>query len=293
MYTLDQLRCFVAVAEEGGFGRAALRLSMTQPPLSRQVQRLEQAVGAPLLRRTPRGAEPTAAGSALLADARRILALVEAAPTAARRAAAGLVGRVVLGYTAMAAMTVLADWVTAARAELPGVELELREMPTSEQVPALLAGELDLGLVRGRPRRDRLTGRLVHRESLLLAAPVGHPLLEPGKPVRLADVVQHPMVGYGADTAGYFHDLVAGVLREVGAPEVVQRAGQQTSILALVGAGLGVALVPATAARLAGPEVRCVPLADAPADCVELRSVRLRDDADPAVDALLRVLDAN
>lgn len=290
-YTLDQVRCFVAVAEEGHFGRAADRLSMTQPPLSRQVQKLEQALGVTLLRRTPRGADLTVAGATFLEDARRLETLAARARDRARQAEAGEVGRIVLGYTAMAALNVLGAWVTAARESIPDVELDLRELPTSAQVEALLADELDLGLVRGRPVPDTLEGALVHRESLLLAAPAGHPLLGLGRKPRLDEVLREPMIGYSREGARYFHDLVLGVVagaegvaRE---PTVVQEAGQVNSVLALVAAGLGVALVPAAATRLATARVRWTTVDGVPAGCVELGWARRRGAVNPAVDRLL------
>src|SRR5689334_11437906 len=126
-FTFEQLRGFVAVAEELHFGRAATRLRMTQPPLSRQVQKLEQFVGARLLERNNRGVALTTAGSAFLTEARRLLAAAEAAPDLARRVAAGSAGVVRIGFTAGSTFGILGEVLNLVAARLPDVSLGLRE----------------------------------------------------------------------------------------------------------------------------------------------------------------------
>jgi DNA-binding transcriptional LysR family regulator len=287
-YTLDQLRGFVAVAEEGHFGRAADRLRMTQPPLSRQVQKLERAVGATLLERTPQGARPTPAGRAFLAEARRLLTLAESAVLAARRSAAGTMGTVRIGFTAVSALTVLGRWIAAAREHLPDVDLVLAEMVTREQVDALLAGEIDVGLARGVARSDVLSSRLVHSESLVLAVPRGHPLTALGRPPRPADVAAHDVVTYSTIDARYLQELVASVFRDAGVvPRYVQQIGRVHSLLALIDAGLGVALVPRSASSMRLPGLEFLEV-DGPApDIVGTHAVWRTANEDPALHALL------
>ena len=128
MFELSQLRCFVAVAEERHFGRAALRLNMTQPPLSRQIRLLEHQVGTELLHRTSRSVSLTAAGRSFLPDAARLLRLAEEASASARRVAGGMAGTLGVGYTATVGYGLLPSLVRAIRARVPGVSLTLKEM---------------------------------------------------------------------------------------------------------------------------------------------------------------------
>jgi len=126
MFELSQLRCFVAVAEERHFGRAALRLNMTQPPLSRQIRLLEHQVGTELLHRTSRSVSLTAAGRSFLPDAARLLRLAEEASASARRVAGGMAGTLGVGYTATVGYGLLPSLVRAIRARVPGVSLTLK-----------------------------------------------------------------------------------------------------------------------------------------------------------------------
>ena len=145
MFELSQLRCFVAVAEELHFGRAAARLNMTQPPLSRQVQLLEHALDILLLARTSRSVQLTPAGRAFLPDARRILQLADGAGLTARRVARGEAGSIMLGCTAAASYGLLPRLVAFTTAQMPGIDLVLKEMVTAEQMEAL-------AVRRARPR---------------------------------------------------------------------------------------------------------------------------------------------
>ncbi|MFD5322152.1 LysR substrate-binding domain-containing protein [Streptomyces sp. NPDC127098] len=289
-FTLEQLRGFVAVAEEGHFGRAADRLRMTQPPLSRQVQKLERALEVELLVRTPRAVLLTAAGRAFLAEARRILKLSESAPAAARNAARGEAGALTISFTAMAALAVLGPWLRTITGRLPMVELTLVEMVTGDQVDALLAGGVDIGLARGVPPSDVLSVRRVHAESLLLACPRDHPLADLGRPPSLVDIGRYPVVTYHPVVSRYLHELVISVFRQARVePDYVQRVGQVHSLLALVNAGLGVGLVPRTAARLRLPNLAFTEVDGVSPDVVETHCVWRTEHANPALDALLRL----
>ncbi|AOS64724.1 LysR family transcriptional regulator [Actinoalloteichus hymeniacidonis] len=289
-FTLEQLRGFVAVAEEAHFGRAAARLQMTQPPLSRQVQKLERSLGVDLLVRTTRAVLPTPAGEAFLTEARRILNLADAAPSAAQHAADGATGSLHIGFTAVTALTVLGSWIKVANTRLPAVRLTLTEMVTRDQVEALLAGELSVGLVRGVAATDVLSVRRVHAESLVLACPGGHPLTTLGRPPTLADVAEHAVITYSPVEARYLHELVITVFRNAGVePRYVQRIGQVQSLLALVDAGLGVALVPRSSSRLRLPNLAFTEIAGLAPDLVEAQCAWRSDHDDPALAALLRL----
>ena len=148
MFDLNQLRCFVTVAEELHFGRAAARLNMTQPPLSRQIQVLEHIIDAPLLERTSRSVRLTPAGRSFLPEARRILKLAESASQVARRIALGKTGSVKIGFTAAAAYGFLPELVAACRAKLPEVDFSLKEMVSGDQFEALSSGQIDAEIGR-------------------------------------------------------------------------------------------------------------------------------------------------
>ncbi|WP_033338725.1 LysR family transcriptional regulator [Catenuloplanes japonicus] len=288
MFSLDQLRGFVAVAEEGNFGRAAERLRMTQPPLSRQVQKLERAVGVDLLMRTSRLVELTPAGRVFLDEARRLLSLAAAAPLLAQRAAHGSRGTLRVGFTATAALSVLGEWVKFLDDRLPEVHRVLREMITDRQIEALAAEEIDVGLLRGVPRGAELSQLLVHAESLLLAVPRGHPLTRLGRAPSLADVAESSVVTYSPVEARYFHDLVVSTFRAAGVqPAYSQHVTQVNSVLALVDAGLGVALVPASASVITLRNLRFLQVEEIPDDCVEVYAAWRADNDSPTLAVLL------
>ncbi|NAZ85959.1 LysR family transcriptional regulator [Kineococcus indalonis] len=289
--TLEQLRGFVAVAEELHFGRAAQRLRMTQPPLSRQVQKLERAVGAQLLERDNRRVVLTAAGAAFLADARRLLALAEAAPVTAQRVSAGARGVVRIGFTAASTYGPLGELLNALGRELPGVDLELRELVTRSQVEALRHDELDLGLARPPFEAAEFASRCLHREALLVALPRGHRLAALQRPVGARDLAGEPVVMHSPTRARYFYDLVVSSV-PVAPGDVVHTVEQVLTMLWLVQAGRGLAFVPASAARLGIEGVQYVPLATAEPEPVELHLLWARSSRNPALRRALEVLGA-
>ncbi|WP_337061734.1 LysR family transcriptional regulator [Kineococcus sp. G2] len=289
--TLDQLRGFVAVAEELHFGRAAERLRMTQPPLSRQVQKLERAVGAQLLERDNRRVALTAAGAAFLEEARRLLALAESAPVTARRVSSGARGLVRIGFTAAAAYGPLGELLNTLGRELPEVDLDLRETVSRTQRDALRHGDLDLGLVRPPVDEDEFGSRCLHREHMLVAVPAGHRLTTLGRPVGGRDLADEPVIMYSPTEARYFYDLVVSSLPVVHG-NVVHTVGQVLTMLWLVAAGRGLAFVPASAARLGVPGVQHVPLATPEPEPVELHLLWSRGSRNPALRRALEVVGA-
>ena len=282
MYSLEQVRGFVAVAEELHFGRAADRLQMTQPPLSRQIQKLERSIGVSLLDRTNRSVTLTPAGLAFLVEARRLLIIADTAPESARRIADGIAGRLSVGFTAMTAVGVLSHVLTEADALLPGVDIVLHELVSDAQFEALLAGDLDLALVRLPPHHPEFDSRLVARETLVAAVPAGHPLGRATGPVSAAEFEGVDMIMYTASGASYFADLVSSVLVNV-RPGSTQRLTQVHSMMSLVGAGRGAAIVPASASTFHIDGVVLRPIAGWERPVVELRAVWRRDSANAAL----------
>ncbi|TGD94624.1 LysR family transcriptional regulator [Methylobacterium nonmethylotrophicum] len=289
MFELSQLRCFVAVAEELHFGRAAGRLHLTQPPVSRQIQVLERVLDVALLNRTSRAVRLTPAGRRFLVEARRILRLADEAAATARRVAAGQAGSVTLGFTAAAAYRTLPDLVRAARARLPEAEILLKEMVSAAQAEALGAKGIDLGLMRP-PLPPAADGSLrIARETLVAALPDDHPLAA-GDAVAAAAVAAEPLIAYAPDEARYFHDLVADYFSGADlAPRAVQHLAQIHTILSLVRSGLGVALVPESAASLQVAGVTFRALVPAPRRPVELHLVWRRGNDNPLIPILVEL----
>jgi DNA-binding transcriptional LysR family regulator len=260
MFDLSQLRCFVAVAEELHFGRAAVRLHITQPPLSRQIQLLEHAVGAQLLERTSRSVRLTAAGAVLYQDAGAILRLAQQAAEAARRTAQGQAGRVVVGYTAVSGYVLIPRLLAAAGKAHPEIEIVLEEMVSGQQLQALEAEAIDLGFVRPMRATEGLQYHRVAREALVLAVPAKHALARKARP-RLADLAGQPLIMYSEKEGKYFHDQIARLFAAAASqPRYVHHIGQTHTIMALVRAGIGLAIVPESARQLRFENVVFKPL---------------------------------
>lgn len=276
------------VAEELHFGRAAKRLFMTQPPLSRQIQLLERSLGVTLFERSNRQVRLTIAGRHFLRDARHVLSYSEQAGNAARRLAQGETGRLVMGFTAVAGYALIPGLLGHAERVLPDVQVDLKEMVSGAQDEALASQMIDLGFVRRAAPTETLDYHRVCREPLVVALALSNPLAE--QPcVALAALAREPFVMYSQDEGRYFHDCIAGLFATAGlAPRYRYHLGQTHSILGLVRAGLGVALVPAAARELYPGEVAFRPLNGAQAHA-ELYMVSRRDNDNPALPPFLQM----
>jgi DNA-binding transcriptional LysR family regulator len=283
MFELNQLRCFLAVAEELHFGRAAARLNMTQPPLSRQVQLLEHALDVRLLERTSRSVRLTPAGRAFVPEARRLLRVAEGAAMAAKRVARGEAGSIAIGFTAGSTYRFLPRLVSFTVAEMPDVDLVLKEMVTTDQMEALSSNRIDCGLVRLPIDRRGVEAVCVSREALMLAVPRDHSLSS-GREPSFNDMDRQPFVMYSPTEGRYFYDLVAGLFRAADImPNYVQYISQTHTILALVSAGIGIAVVPASAQSLHFEGVVFRPIRPAPKMCAEIFLVWRRNNENPAL----------
>jgi len=250
MFEISQLRCFVAVAEELHFSRAAERLNMTQPPLSRQIRLLEHHVGARLLERNSRIVRLTAAGKAFFPEAARILRMAEEATFTARRVAKGEQGTLAIGFTGGAGYSLLPEVVRRLREHSPGVVLTLKELVSTEQVEGLNASQLDLGLLRPHALNAELESALLATEALMLAIPKDEADQWPLAPT-LADLHGKPFVMYSPYEARPFHQMLSERFERAGVvPDIVEHIGQVHTMLALVNAGIGAALVAEGATRL-------------------------------------------
>ena len=250
MFEMSQLRCFIAVGEELHFGRAAERLHMTQPPLSRQIRLLEYQVGTSLFERTNRVVRFTAAGKAFLPEAVRILHLAEEAASNARRVAKGDRGSIAIGFTATFGYGILPDLVRRLHQRSPDISLTLKEMVTTAQLEALDSGQIDVGLMRPHAPHGGLDTVQLGSEALMLAIPQKDAAKWPLEPT-LSCLQGRPVIGYSLYEAKYFHQLIQSSLdREGVKPDMVHYVPQIHTMLALVNAGVGVALTPETAVRL-------------------------------------------
>ncbi len=248
---LRQLRQFVAVAEHLHFGRAAVALHISQPPLSRSIQDLESKLGAKLFERSRRKVELTAAGAWYLEEARQVIARLERASRAVAEVAAGGAGALRIGFVTIADYSVLPGLLTRFKAGNPGVSLSLRELVTEAQLDALAAGELDLGFVLPPLPAREVESVAVNREALVVALPERHPLARERGPLGAKALANEPFVMVPANLARGLSDIVLGVCTRAGfAPRVAQEAVQMQTVVSLVSSGLGVAIVPASLLHL-------------------------------------------
>jgi len=252
---LRHLRYFVAVAEERHITRAAERLGIQQPPLSQQIRALEAELGAPLLRRHPRGVELTQAGEVLLTEARTVLEQVERAVTATRRAGRGEAGRIGLGFTSSASFHPLVPaMVRAYRDAYPLVALSLEESGTSELVDALVQQRLDAAFVRS--PIGAAPGIAVHsilEEPMVAALPAGSLLAiaRARHPLPLAALAGEIFILYRRPLGPGLYDAIIAACQRAGySPNIGQEAPRMLATLSLVAAGLGVTLVPQSMRRL-------------------------------------------
>ncbi len=239
-------RQFVAVAEELHFGRAALRLHMTQPPLTQAIAQMERALGVMLFDRTRRRVALTPAGEVLLPEVRDFLERAQALPARARAAAAGEVGRVRLAFVSTIGFERLPAWVREFRVLCPQVALELVEATGDVQRALFARGELDAGLMLHSPgfAPPELARLVVAQEPLVLALAAHHPLARAPR-LLLADVLAEPLVIFPRRIVPSLHDAIFALYHAAGrVPLVAQEAIQMQTIVNLVWGGLGVAWVP-------------------------------------------------
>ncbi|WP_214368201.1 LysR substrate-binding domain-containing protein [Pseudonocardia sp. H11422] len=247
---LRHLRAFTAVAEELHFGRAAQRLHMAQPPLSQQIRQLERDLGVVLLERTIRQVRLTNAGAVFLEHARRVLAEADRARESVLLTELGERGEIRVGLTGVTTWRMLPRMTRAYRKRYPLVRLELHPAVFSgAQISALHDGTIDVGFIRA-PVPAPLAGRVLLDEPLVAVLPEEHPLA-PRRYVALADLSEENFVTYPSRQGSSLRDTAMRACSTVGfAPRVVQEAPDTYTVVALVGAAVGVALLPASAERL-------------------------------------------
>lgn len=286
---LRHLRYFVAVAEELHFGRAAIRLQISQPPLSQQIRRLEKELGVELFRRTKRDVQMTSAGKALLERARLLLVEVERSIEAARLAARGVIGRIEIGYVPTAEIRIIPRLLRAFRRRFPQVEVGLHLLPPAEQVEALKQSRIDVALTR-LPLEDKgIRTERFFREGTLLAVSRKSPLAKAAavSPERLEGI---PILMFPRLASPALHDAIVGYFRSAGStPKLTYAVSSIIGGLGLISAGMGVSIVPEAVKDIRFSGVAYRPLTP-PAPYSDMGIARLREAPTALQDLFLKLM---
>lgn len=289
---LRQLKYFIAVAEELNLSRAARRLNISQPPLTRQIQQLEAAVQAPLFLRSARGMQLTESGRVLLVDARRLVDLAVQALERSRSAARGQVGRIDIAGFGSLMLDAVPEFLARFRRARPGVELSLQTLNRPEQIDALRQNRISVAFNRLGNIPPDIASEPFMREHLVAAVAAGDPLAR-RKRVAMREFARHPLVVQGSGPRPNFTDTLLAMCARAGfQPEVAQTVGDSVTAVALVAGGFGVAFVPRSASHLQLPGVAYVPLTDATAGAADLVCIFRKGDDSPVLAAFLQELRA-
>jgi len=267
---LRHLRYFIGVAEEENVSRAALKLHVSQPALSRQIRDLEEELGFLLLERSARSVRLTEAGRAFLTEARAVLQRAEDAVNAARAIATGGRGELHVGYAPSLTARILPPALRAFQAELPNVRVRLHDLSTEEMLAGLREGKLQIAFV------VRLTPALLRglrfeelaRDSICLAVAPKHPLAG-RRSVSLAEVAREPLITYSRKDYPDAQENLAAMFAAIKSkPRIAEEHDSVSSLIAAVEAGNGVAIAPQSLTCTAGPRLKLIPFSPAPAPLV-------------------------
>ena len=284
---VPQLRSFVALAEHLHFGRAARALHLSQPALTKQIQRLEESIGSSLLERTRYGTKLSSVGEMWLPQVRELLARFDQTATLGRKTAAGAVGRLRIGFGFHTLQLVPAIVVKLRRAA-PDSLISLRDMSTAEQAAALQAGQLDVGFMRTPLAEPDLYNAMpVIKDRLILVTPAGS---DPSGKRRLADYGKEPFVSISRQRSpGFFNHVLMLCAAHGFHPQIVQEVHEFTTAIALVRAGMGVTMIPESlqAGHIEGVELHR--LKDRKADWT-VAAVSRRGDTNPLLAEFIRLL---
>ncbi|WP_414618806.1 LysR family transcriptional regulator [Calothrix sp. CCY 0018] len=241
---LRHLRYFVTLAEELHFGRAAERLHIAQPPLSQQIRQLENELGFELFHRTKRKVELSEAGKLFLIEVQQIFRQLQQAIFLGKQISRGEIGKLILGFVSSAAYNILPDFLLHFRNNNPNINLELHELTTDEQLRWLQSGRIDVGFIRPPVNENTYESKIIFQESLIIALPENHPLANQEK-VSLQYLKNESFILFPRLLAPGLYDLIISFCQQVGfSPHLAQEAIQMQTIVSLVAAEIGVAIVP-------------------------------------------------
>lgn len=285
---LRHLRYFAILAEELNYGRAAERLHISQPPLTRQIQQLEDDLGARLFTRNTRGVALTPAGVALLDDAKRILGLVQGARERAGKAGKGEIGRLDVGIFGSAILNYIPRLILQFHERFPEVQIALHEQTKIEQIQALREQRLTIGFNRHVVVESDIVVEPVLSEPLIVALHNEHPLAR-HKSIRIEEIAGEPLILYPGSRPGFADDVTA-LYRSVGAqPAVVQEVADVVTAVALVACGFGLCVTPQAASSLKLPGVVFRPVRANPPPKIDLVCLYRRNDESPILAAFLEI----
>lgn len=263
---MREIECFIAAAEELSFTRAAEKLHLAQPPLSRHIQSLEEKIGGPLFRREGRRVSLTPTGALFYDETRALLPQLARAGEAARRHASGEVARLRLGFVSAVLSPELLEVLRRFRAEHPAVQLSVYDQPPAEQLAAIARGTLDGGFVGLRPLEETPGVQCLPwmKERVACFVPAGHRLAR-SRELAMRELAQEAFVAVSSESAPAFAAFVRRLCRDAGfRPRVVVESARAQAVAVMVAAGLGVAVLPESLKRVVGHAVAVVPLAKAP-----------------------------
>ncbi|TDU72894.1 DNA-binding transcriptional LysR family regulator [Prosthecobacter fusiformis] len=265
-YSLREIECFIAVAEALSFTRAAKRLNMAQPPLSRHIRTLEEKIGAQLFSREPRRVSLTAAGSLFYDDIRNVPRLLNRAGEAARRCSAGETARLRLGFVSAVMNDELVDSFRRYRERHPGVQIMLHDSSPNDQLKAIAEGRLDGGFVGIIPpvRPPGIQFMAWHQEPLVCFVPSGHRLAG-SQSVALKALAEESFIAVSHESAPAFASHMQELCKAAGfRPRIILESPRAQAVALMVAAGSGVALLPAALAQFMKTSVHAIPLKGSP-----------------------------
>lgn len=258
---IRHLWLFLAVAEDQNFSRAAKRLGMSQPPLTEQIQALEQSLRIQLFTRSRRGAQLTAAGAAILPAVRKFADQLERLELAVHEAVAGHAGVVTIGAITSAMIDVLPQLIERFKQDHPLVTVSVREIDSAEAIPALEAGDIDIAFARLEGNLGRHVQSMpLSEDRLAVAMPKDHPLAA-SEAIELKTLADETLVMASRDVSPVYFDYLVGLCKASGfAPRIVHQVRSVTAQVAFVSCGQGIALVPTSMNKLAPENVLVRPL---------------------------------
>jgi DNA-binding transcriptional LysR family regulator len=286
---LRHLEYFRAVAEQMNFRKAAERLFISQPGLSRQIKQMEELLGVQLFERTKRNVELTAAGNYLKSEVDYIFNHLELIKTQLREIASGKTGELRIGFLGSAAHQVIPDLLVRLSSEFPGIQTNLEELSNHLQVEMLEKDKLDLGFVRLARVPDGLSMKAVHRDTFSLVLPIGHPI-DADNFDHVGQLQDEPFILFSSDYSSIYFDKIMSICEDRGfTPKISHKSVHALTIFKLVEAGLGVAIVPSSLKEGYNLKVKFIEIKGIPQH-TELFAVWKTENRNPALKHVLGIL---